>query len=78
MSEMVEKVASAIAGAADEGEFQIFAKDARAMARAAIAAMREPSKEMVQAATTDQGLLAQAFWDAMVRSALDETEGAAS
>jgi hypothetical protein len=70
MSEMVERVAKAIADA--DGDYTAMDHH-RGRARAAIAAMREPTREMIDAAYKrdyyDNGLSPEVAWQTMI----DET-----
>jgi hypothetical protein len=75
MSEMVERVARAIEAKSD---YVISQHHAKALARAAIEAMREPTAAMIEAEPDDDGEFnktnsvahARAFWQAMIDEAL--------
>lgn len=72
MSEMVERVARIIANSRREefgGAVAIVEWD-RSLARAAIEAMREPSKEMLMAAGLNGGQTVKGKWNAMITEAL--------
>ena len=80
MTDMIERVARAIVGVTDqewEDENEAWREFYRAIARAAIAAMREPSETMVDAAWASwedpegsKGFVGA--WQAMIDIALDE------
>jgi hypothetical protein len=95
MSEMVDRVAGALvlAGAnlqgIDENDYvggrvTLAGLDARELARAAIAAMREPTRGMIEAAyNTNEGVFPESdfycmdkVWEAMINAALEPSSSA--
>ena len=77
MSEMVERVARAIATARgygldangeDTGDWQMFVDHARA----AIEAMREPTEAMWREASFENGYVTEGAWQAMIDAALNK------
>lgn len=80
-SDMVERVAKALArhefGDFDETWFghEAFMGDYRELARAAIAAMREPTEAMLEAAFAKTGYrtTAEEHWQLMIDAALQES-----
>ena len=75
---MVERVAQALLAAIDASEYNFGERGvrltAKAAARAAIAAMREPTEGMLEVADVDEPQQAINTWHAMVDAALDEKE----
>ena len=74
MSEMIDRVARAL----DPGAFQMTGgdsadarEDARIMARAAIEAMREPTKAMIDAGMQHEGIDLRSEYCAMIDAALN-------
>lgn len=73
MSEMVERVAKVI-----YSHYPVSMGEARISARAAIAAMREPTRDMLMDGYTiapglyDDSWLAQQVWEAMIDAALEQ------
>lgn len=68
LSEMVERVARAIHGVSDESDGVAYGALVREMARAAIEALREPTKSMIEAGTNKRA--ANEMWNAMINEAL--------
>ena len=67
MSEMVERVAKALAGLSDmDSEWQLFSDQARA----AIEAMREPTKAMVEVGDIELPVSSYVVWQDMIDAAL--------
>lgn len=74
MTDMIEQVAQAIFAKDPESLFTIH--QARVYARAAIAAMRDPTKKMIMARLEAQlhpfGFAPRVEWQAMIDAALEE------
>ena len=77
MTDMVERVAKAI----DDTMIQHGYYDTKGLARAAIAAMREPSEKMIDVGFKEQQTILskpiEGIWTAMIDAALDETKSTA-
>lgn len=69
MSEMVEKVARAIRDEADKGDALVSLSEAFDLARAAIEALREPTKGMIEKAGLHD-LALKELWEDMIDAAL--------
>ncbi len=66
-NEMIEKVAKAIRDSFNSNDV-----DCYPIAKAAIAAMREPTEEMIDAGAYDLNMKLQQQWQAMIDAALKE------